>query len=115
MHARELGAFVLSASAAILAGTPGCNGKFEFDVPPPSRGGAGGSIAGSAGTVAGNDGDGGGHPPSGGGSAAGNGGNPIGSVAFATNGTAIVAIGPGTVTAGGYANAIVALDRRRSP
>ena len=39
-----------------------------------------------------------------------NGGNPIGSVAFATNGTAIVAIGPGTVTAGGYANAIVALD-----
>ena len=39
-----------------------------------------------------------------------NGGDPIGSVAFATNGTAIVAIGPGTVTAGGYANAIVALD-----
>ena len=39
-----------------------------------------------------------------------NGGSPIGSVAFATNGTAIVAIGPGTVTAGGYANAIVALD-----
>ena len=36
--------------------------------------------------------------------------SPIGSVAFATNGTAIVAIGPGTVTAGGYANAIVALD-----
>ena len=30
-----------------------------------------------------------------------NGGSPIGSVAFATNGTAIVAIGPGTVTAGG--------------
>ncbi len=39
-----------------------------------------------------------------------NGGSPLGSVAFATNGTAIVAIGPGTVTAGGYANAIVALD-----
>ena len=39
-----------------------------------------------------------------------NGGSPIGSVAFAANGTAIVAIGPGTVTAGGYANAIVALD-----
>lgn len=39
-----------------------------------------------------------------------NGGSPIGSVAFATNGTAIVAIGPGTGTAGGYANAIVALD-----
>ena len=30
-----------------------------------------------------------------------NGGSPLGSVAFATNGTAIVAIGPGTVTAGG--------------
>ena len=39
-----------------------------------------------------------------------NGGPPIGSVAFATNGTAIAAIGPGAVTAGGYANAIVALD-----
>jgi len=39
-----------------------------------------------------------------------NGGPPLGSVAFATNGTAIVAIGPGTVTAGGHANAIVALD-----
>jgi PQQ-like domain len=39
-----------------------------------------------------------------------NGGSPIGSVAFATNGTAIVAIGAGTATAGGYANAIVALD-----
>ena len=36
--------------------------------------------------------------------------SPIGSVAFATSGTAIVAIGPGPVTAGGYANAIVALD-----
>jgi len=48
-----------------------------------------------------------------------NGGDPLGSVAFATNGTAIVAIGPrdltsgagpGDVTSGGYANAIVALD-----
>jgi outer membrane protein assembly factor BamB len=39
-----------------------------------------------------------------------NGGPPLGSVAFASNGIAIVAIGPGTVTAGGYANAIVALD-----
>ena len=39
-----------------------------------------------------------------------NGGDPIGSVAFATNGTAIAAIGPGAVTSGGYANAIVALD-----
>jgi len=39
-----------------------------------------------------------------------NGGSPLGSVAFATNGTAIVAIGPGIVTTGGFANAIVALD-----
>jgi outer membrane protein assembly factor BamB len=39
-----------------------------------------------------------------------NGGSPIGSVAFAANGTAIVAIGPGTAGAGGFANAIVALD-----
>jgi hypothetical protein len=39
-----------------------------------------------------------------------NGGSPIGSIAFATNGTAIVAVGPGTVTGGGHANAIVALD-----
>lgn len=39
-----------------------------------------------------------------------NGGSPIGSVAFATSGTAIVAIGPGAVTEGGHANAIVALD-----
>jgi hypothetical protein len=39
-----------------------------------------------------------------------NGGSPLGSVAFTPNGTAIVAIGPGNVTAGGYANAIVALD-----
>jgi outer membrane protein assembly factor BamB len=39
-----------------------------------------------------------------------NGGSPIGPVAFATDGTAIVAIGPGAVSAGGHANAIVALD-----
>jgi hypothetical protein len=39
-----------------------------------------------------------------------NGGSPLGSVAFASNGTAIVAVGPGTVGAGGFANAIVALD-----
>ncbi len=39
-----------------------------------------------------------------------NGGSPLGSVAFASNGTAIVAIGPGAVTAGGHANAVVALD-----
>jgi hypothetical protein len=39
-----------------------------------------------------------------------NGGPPLGSVAFATNGTTIVAIGPGTITPGGYANAVVALD-----
>ena len=39
-----------------------------------------------------------------------NGGAPIGSVAFATSGQVIVAIGPGAATAGSYANAIVALD-----
>jgi outer membrane protein assembly factor BamB len=39
-----------------------------------------------------------------------NGGAPIGSVAFATSGKAVVAIGPGAAAAGGYANAIVALD-----
>jgi hypothetical protein len=39
-----------------------------------------------------------------------NGGRPLGSVAFTTSGTLIVAVGPGTVTAGGYANAVVALD-----
>ena len=41
-----------------------------------------------------------------------NGGSPIGSIAFATNGTVIVAVGPGKAAAGGYANAIVALDPR---
>jgi hypothetical protein len=39
-----------------------------------------------------------------------NGGRPLGSVAFTTSGTLIVAVGPGTVTAGGYANGVVALD-----
>jgi len=39
-----------------------------------------------------------------------NGGRPLGSVAFTTGGTLIVAVGPGTVTPGGYANAVVALD-----
>ena len=39
-----------------------------------------------------------------------NGGRPLGPVAFTTSGTVIVAVGPGTVTAGGYANAVVALD-----
>ena len=39
-----------------------------------------------------------------------NGGSPLGSAIFATDGTAIVAIGSGTAAAGGYANAIVALD-----
>ena len=39
-----------------------------------------------------------------------NGGRPLGSVAFTTGGTLIVAVGPGTVAAGGHANAVVALD-----
>ena len=39
-----------------------------------------------------------------------NGGEPIGSPVFSSNGTLITAIGPGNVTAGGYANAVVALD-----
>lgn len=39
-----------------------------------------------------------------------NGGSPIGSVAFATDGTLIAAVGPGTAGTGGYVNAIVALD-----
>ena len=39
-----------------------------------------------------------------------NGGRPLGSVAFTTSGTLIVAVGPGTVTSSGYANAVVALD-----
>jgi hypothetical protein len=39
-----------------------------------------------------------------------NGGRPLGSVAFTASGIAIVAVGPGPVTAGGYSNAVVALD-----
>ncbi|HEU4891153.1 MAG TPA: hypothetical protein VFT47_06360, partial [Vicinamibacterales bacterium] len=39
-----------------------------------------------------------------------NGGRPLGSVAFTSSGTLIVAVGPGTVTSSGYANAVVALD-----
>lgn len=39
-----------------------------------------------------------------------NGGRPLGSVAFTSSGTLIVAVGPGTVTSRGYANAVVALD-----
>ncbi len=40
-----------------------------------------------------------------------NGGNPVGSVALGTDGTVFAAIGPGP-TAGGYSNAIVALDQK---
>jgi outer membrane protein assembly factor BamB len=39
-----------------------------------------------------------------------NGGRPVGPVAITPDGTPLVAIGPGTAAAGGYANAIVALD-----
>jgi outer membrane protein assembly factor BamB len=39
-----------------------------------------------------------------------NGGSPVGPIAFATDGTLLVAIGPGKAAPGGYANAIVALD-----
>ena len=39
-----------------------------------------------------------------------NGGGPIGNLAFTPGGKLLVAIGPGTTTSGGYANAIVALD-----
>ena len=39
-----------------------------------------------------------------------NGGDPIGSIAFTTTGTVIAAIGSGTAMAGGYTNAVVALD-----
>ena len=39
-----------------------------------------------------------------------NGGRPLGPVAFTRSGTVIVAVGPGTVSAGGHANAVVALD-----
>ena len=44
-----------------------------------------------------------------------NGGSPIGSVAFATNGTAIVAIGPGTVTPAATPTRLSRSIRRRSP
>ena len=39
-----------------------------------------------------------------------NGGNPVGDIAFTTDGKLLIAIGAGQAQAGGYANAIVALD-----
>lgn len=83
LNGRGLCALVLAASAAILAGTPGCSGRFEFDVPPQRGTGAGGSTAGSAGTVSGNHSGGGGHPPTTGGSDAANGGSQLGSAGLA--------------------------------
>ena len=41
-----------------------------------------------------------------------NGGSPVGNLAFTASGRILVAVGPGTPGAGGYANAIVALDSR---
>ncbi len=41
-----------------------------------------------------------------------NGGSPIGAIALTTTGTVIAAIGPGQAAAGGYANAVVALDQK---
>ena len=41
-----------------------------------------------------------------------NGGSPVGNLAFTAGGKIIVAVGPGTTAAGGYANAIVALDAK---
>ena len=41
-----------------------------------------------------------------------NGGSPVGNLAFTPGGKILVAIGPGKTTAGGYANAIVALDAK---
>jgi outer membrane protein assembly factor BamB len=41
-----------------------------------------------------------------------NGGSPVGDLAFTTGGKLLVAIGPGTPSAGGYANAIVSLDAK---
>jgi outer membrane protein assembly factor BamB len=41
-----------------------------------------------------------------------NGGSPAGNLAFTADGRVLVAIGPGAARAGGYANAIVALDPR---
>jgi outer membrane protein assembly factor BamB len=40
------------------------------------------------------------------------GGSPVGNLAFTRSGRILVAIGPGTTSAGGYANAIVALDAK---
>ncbi len=39
-----------------------------------------------------------------------NGGSPVGNLSFTAGGRVLVAVGPGTPAAGGYANAIVALD-----
>jgi outer membrane protein assembly factor BamB len=39
-----------------------------------------------------------------------NGGNPVGDIAFTTDGKLLVAVGAGQAQAGGYANAIIALD-----
>jgi hypothetical protein len=41
-----------------------------------------------------------------------NGGNPVGDIAFTTDGKLLVAIGAGQAQAGGFANAIVALDTK---
>ena len=41
-----------------------------------------------------------------------NGGSPVGNLAFTRSSRILVAIGPGATTAGGYANAIVALDAK---
>jgi hypothetical protein len=41
-----------------------------------------------------------------------NGGNPVGDIAFTTDGKLLIAIGAGQAQAGGYANAIVALDAK---
>ncbi len=41
-----------------------------------------------------------------------NGGSPVGNLAFTASGLILVAVGPGTPSAGGYANAIVALDSK---
>ena len=41
-----------------------------------------------------------------------NGGSPVGNLAFTPSGKVLVAIGPGAVTAGGFANSVVALDAK---
>jgi len=41
-----------------------------------------------------------------------NGGNPVGNLAFASSGKLIVAVGSGTASTGGFANAVVALDAK---